>query len=852
LQHGGRLSPTADASNDSFGTVTKNGWLMTTIFVKPEVADMNRSKFQVLLLGCDPKLSETVALVIRLDGGSIGIISNYAEALRYMQTTPPDVLLLDLKSAEADSLNLLRQIKHNPPGMPVISLALAPAGEDSSVGRAFDLGLNQFVQHPFDNGLFKAHIRSAVQVKRRLEESSKRQQQLAEACRAAEANSRAKSEFLAAMSHEIRTPMNGVIAMTAMMMETGLTPDQRGFLETIHNSSESLLTIINDILDFSKIESGKMELEKRSFDLRACIEESLDLLAPRMLEKKLEMGYEADDTLPALVVGDCQRLRQVLVNLLSNAVKFTEHGEVCVRVHKLMPASGEMEIPNTLRLHFAVRDSGIGIPADRLARLFRPFMQADVSTARKYGGTGLGLAISRRLVELMGGRMWAESVAGQGSTFNFTINVMTVAESKPPAHVGRQARLADLKILILDDNASCRNLLFEQCRRWGMSPQAVENSAQVMELLRQNNIFDLALVDLQLPGMDGFAVAAEMQKFPTAAMLPIVMLLPLGHKANGEMPQVMFAHSVTKPVKPAQLCAALEHALLSPRTPVHAPEASKVEVPLAEQMPLRILLVDDNAINQKVAVRILQQFGYQPEVAVNGVEALAALDRTPFDFIFMDVMMPEMDGLEATRLVRRRQMTGEHAHYKSRIIVVAMTAHAMQGDRDKCIAAGMDDYLSKPVRPKDIRDMLERWGGKVMTEIRPPEAKLVDKAGVEPAVDMDRMRDLTDGNLESLRELVEMYFNQTDKQFVQMKEAIGAGNADSVRRIAHSCAGASATLGMTHLVPKLRDLEKLGASGSLTGADEICQSAFHKYGCVREFLEAQPGLGSTAPNLNQA
>jgi CheY-like chemotaxis protein/HPt (histidine-containing phosphotransfer) domain-containing protein len=269
-------------------------------------------------------------------------------------------------------------------------------------------------------------------------------------------------------------------------------------------------------------------------------------------------------------------------------------------------------------------------------------------------------------------------------------------------------------------------------------------------------------------------------------------------------------------------------------------------------MPLRILLVDDNAINQKVAVRILQQFGYQPEVAVNGVAALAALDRTPFDFIFMDVMMPEMDGLEATRLVRRRQMAGEHVHYKSRIIIVAMTAHAMQGDRDKCIAAGMDDYLSKPVRPKDIRDMLERWGGKVMTEIRPPEAKLVDKAGVEPAVDMDRMRDLTDGNLESLRELVEMYFNQTDKQFVQMKEAIGAGNADSVRRIAHSCAGASATLGMTHLVPKLRDLEKLGASGSLTGADEICQSAFHKYGCVREFLEAQPGLGGTAPNLNQA
>ena len=813
---------------------------------------MIQTKFQALLLGNDPKLAEAVALVIRLDGGNIGFTANYADALRFMQSHPPDVVLLDLKSAEADSLNLLRQLKHHPPATPAFSVGLSPGGETTAVLRAFDLGLNEFIQCPFENGLFRSRLRSAVQLKRRLEDLTRRQLELTEACRTAEANSCAKSEFLAAMSHEIRTPMNGIIAMTALMLETGLTPDQRGYLDTIFNSSESLLTIINDILDFSKIEAGKMELEKRSFDLRACIEESLDLLAPRLLEKNLDLGYEADDAIPSLVEGDGQRLRQVLVNLLGNAVKFTERGEVFLRVQKLAPAAGERENPNALRLHFAVRDSGIGIQPDRLARLFRPFTQADVSTARKYGGTGLGLAIGRRLVELMGGRMWAKSVPGAGSTFNFTINVTAPPESKPPAYAGKLPRLADLKILILDDNAVSRNSLYEQCRRWGMLPQAVENSAQALELFRRNTEFDLALVDMQMPGMDGLAVAAEIQKFPAAAMLPIVMLMPLGKKANGDEAHVHFAHTVTKPLKPAQLCAALERALLNPRLAARTPETPKAEVSLAAKLPLRILLVDDNAINQKVAVRILQQLGYQPDLAGNGREALEMLDAKPFDFIFMDVMMPEMDGLEATRLLRRRQMIGEHAHYKSRIIIVAMTAHAMQGDREKCIAAGMDDYLSKPVRPKDLRDIIERWGGKVMTEARPQETASPEVPDIEPAVDMDRMTDLTDGNNDSLRELVEMFFNQTDKQFTQMKDAIRDGNAEALRRVAHSCAGASATLGMTQLVPKLHALEKLGASGSLTGAGEICESAFHKYGRVREFLKAQPGLTDLVTKLTPA
>jgi signal transduction histidine kinase/HPt (histidine-containing phosphotransfer) domain-containing protein len=811
----------------------------------------NKNKYNALLLSNDQKLAETLRLVARQDGSTLGAVANSADALSCLQSQPPDLVLLDLKTTENESLELLRQLKHQ--SLPVFSIGLGVAGESSALLRSFDLGLNEFYQLPIDNSLLRARLAVALKLKRRLAELTRQNAELTEACRTAEANSRAKSDFLATMSHEIRTPMNGVVAMTGLLMETTLTADQRGYVETVYSSSESLLTIINDILDFSKIEAGKMELEQHAFDLRGCIEESLDLLAPRALDKKLDLAYEAAGVIPAQVVGDAQRLRQVLVNLLGNGLKFTERGSVGISVEKLAPAAAGPENPQELRLHFVVRDTGIGIQPDRLARLFRPFTQADVSTARKYGGTGLGLVISRRLVELMGGRMWAESVPGEGSTFHFTLGLKVPEGAAPPAHAKRQLQLADLKVLILEDNAMVRNLLFEQCRQWGMQPQAVENSAQALDLFRKGQSFDLALVDATLPGFDGATVAAEMQKFSAAAMMPVVLLTPVGKKAGGaDESRVMFAHSVNKPVKPAQLCTILERAVLSPRLPKGQTEPVKTEPLLATRLPLLILVVDDNTINQKVAVRILQQYGYQPEVASNGRLALAAIERQPFDLVFMDVMMPELDGLEATRLIRKRQMSGEHKNFQSRIIICAMTAHAMAGDREKCIAAGMDDYLAKPVRPKDVRDMIEKWGGKIAVDPNDHRNPPQPEPAADAPVDLTRMNDLTDGNLDNLRELVEMYFTQTQKQFVQMREAIRDGKADAVRRVAHSCAGASATMGVTHLVPHLRALEKLGASGILTDAGRICEDAAQEFERVREFLKTQPELARVIASLNPA
>jgi CheY-like chemotaxis protein len=492
-------------------------------------------------------------------------------------------------------------------------------------------------------------------------------------------------------------------------LDTELTHDQREFAEIIRNSGDALLSIINDILDFSKIEAGKMELENQPFDLREVVESALDLIAPRAVEKGLDVAYIIENEVPPAILGDVTRLRQILINLLGNAVKFTEQGEVVINVSSA-PVSGASGTHGTekrdtgtpgITLEFIVRDTGIGIPADRMGRLFQSFSQADSSTSRKYGGTGLGLAISKRLTNLMGGEMWAESsgVPGQGSAFHFTIQTETVEmpeRSRRDLH-GIQPALNEKRVLIVDDNATNRRILCLQLHAWGMQPRDTETPAEALQWIKRGDPFDLAILDMHMPGMDGVTLAGRIRKQRDAKTLPLVLFSSLGRR-EADVDEGLFAAYLGKPIKPSQLFDTLaglfaEQPSAEKRS---APAKLQMDPEMAKKHPLRILLAEDILVNQKLALRLLQQMGYRADVASNGLEAVQSVERQPYDVILMDVQMPEMDGLEASRQICARWPRGQ------RPTIIAMTANAMQGDREMCLEAGMDDYVSKPIRPDEL------------------------------------------------------------------------------------------------------------------------------------------------------